>query len=87
MVCSLEQQTELTLAEVPIMKFNHPQATINSRIQAQCEGFNVNLLKNSTFGQLQKVREGRVVLNIGGQCFHTSMVTLGGEPNSRFIIS
>ena len=23
-----------------------------------------------------------MVLNIGGQCFHTSMVTLGAEPNS-----
>ena len=65
-------------------KFNHPEATIQSPVEAQCEGFNpnVNLLINSTFGQLQKVQEGRVVLNIGGQCFHTSMVTLGAEPNS-----
>ena len=65
-------------------KFNHPEATIQSTIEAQCEGFNpnVNLLINSTFRQLQKVQEGGVVLNIGGQCFHTSMVTLGAEPNS-----
>ena len=62
-------------------KFNHPEATIQSPIQAQCEGFNpnVNLLINSTFwiplfGQLQKVQEGRVG--------NTSMVTLGVEPNS-----
>ena len=65
-------------------KFNHLKATIQSPIQAQCEGFNpnVNLLINSTFEQLQKVQEGRVMLIIGGQCFHTSMVTLGAEPNS-----
>ena len=63
-------------------KFNHPEATIQSPIEAQCERFNsnVNLLIDSTLGQLQKVQEGRVVLNIGGQCFHTSMVTLGAEP-------
>ena len=42
----------------------------------------MNLLINSTFGQLQKVQEGRVVLNICGQCFYTSMVTLGADPNS-----
>ena len=64
--------------------FNHPEATIQSPIEAQCKGFNpnVNLLINSTFRQLQKVQEGRVVLKIGGRCFHTSMVTLGAEPNS-----
>ena len=60
------------------LQYRHPEAT-------QTEGTAVDpqtdermeAMIHKTFNQYQRVQEESVVLNIGGQCFSTSRVTLG----------
>ena len=44
----------------------------------------VQKLEVETYKKLQQTQEERVVLNIGGQCFQTSRVTLRADPTSLF---
>ena len=71
-----------------IVKLQHPEATPYTSIQPET---NVNReavqkLTTETFNKLQQSQEGRVILNIGGQCFQTSRVTLMADPTSMFAL-
>ena len=67
------------------LQYRHPEAT-------QTEGTAVDpqtdermeAMIHKTFNQYQRVQEESVVLNIGGQCFSTSRVTLGADTSSLF---
>ena len=71
-----------------IVKLKHPEATPYTSVQPET---NVNReavqkLTTETFNKLQQSQEGRVILNIGGQCFQTSRVTLMADPTSMFAL-
>ena len=71
-----------------IVKLKHPEATPYTSVQLET---NVNReavqkLTTETFNKLQQSQEGRVILNIGGQCFQTSRVTLMADPTSMFAL-
>ena len=71
-----------------IVKLKHPEATPYTSVRPET---NVNReavqkLTTETFNKLQQSQEGRVILNIGGQCFQTSQVTLMADPTSLFAL-
>ena len=71
-----------------IVKLKHPEATPYTSVQPET---NVNReaeqkLATETFNKLQQSQEGRVILNILGQCFQTSRVTLMADPYSMFAL-
>ena len=71
-----------------IVKLKHPEATPYTSVQPET---NVNReavqkLTTETFNKLQQSQEGRVILNIGGQCFQTSRVTLMADPTSMLAL-
>ena len=71
-----------------IVKLQHPEATPYTSVQPET---NVNReavqkLTTETFNKLQQSQEGRVILNIGGQCFQTSRVTLMEDTTSMFAL-
>ena len=71
-----------------IVKLKHPEATPYTSVQPET---NVNKeavqkLTTETFNKLQQSQKGRVILNIGGQCFQTSRVTLMADPTSMLAL-
>ena len=69
-----------------MLQFKHKDATpyVPVEVENVQNKAVVQKLVVETYKKLQQTQEERVVLNIGGQCFQTSRVTLRADPTSLF---